>query len=200
MNKARNIEEPADASTNCLTWYSGIYPSIPLSLNPALSLSQFRGLDESSISSAANGRLIFLRGYPSAKWLALVGHLFQVGPDYWRHHLDFLSLSTGTFSQERPLPSTRGSLFQMRLGSIGSWGRFWQLSHHSIQTLRKMAADDMERYYNALGDGHGWKQADSVVRQYILHDKEHFSIEQKVTVYLHNESGTQPWTGKSTNN
>ena len=123
MSKARNIES-ADASSDCLTWYSGIYPSIPLSLNPALSLSQFRGLDKSSISSAANGRLIFLRGYPSAKWLALVGHLFSGWPRLLETSSGLLVsinryLLPGTpsaFDERQPVPNA--SWIHRQLGTL----------------------------------------------------------------------------------
>lgn len=183
-----------DTLADCFAWYYAIYPKLPMSLIPLLSPSIFRDVDADSISSACGGRLVFLRGYPSPKWLAFLGHFYQIKPEYWRRHLDFLSLGDGTFPREYQLPSTTSRIFQFRVGSIGSWGRWWGLGQR-IEDLNRSAATDMDRYLNVLGAGRGWKQADSIVRRYILHDKEHFSIEQNVTVYLHTENEASQWIG-----
>ena len=177
-------------------WYYAIHPTLSMSPSQLLSPLNIRGHETTPISSACDGKLIFLRGYPSAERLALLGHSYEVEPVFWKRHLDFLSPADGALAQVYQPPSTASRIFQLRVGSIGTWGRFWQ-PHQHIEHLRRSAADDMKRYRNALAAGHNWHPADSVVRRYILHDKEHFTIEQNVTVLFHNNNNSNRWIGKS---
>ena len=192
----RNGIGALDGTTGDFAHYYALYPSIQRSLTPNLDLSTLQDLDAHHISSGCGGRLIFLRGYPSPRWLSLLGYYYQIRPEYWRQHLEYLS-PTDTFpSNTHVLPSTVGRIFQLSVGSIGTIGRWWKQGQR-VKDLRRAAATDMVRYARDLGTGQGWKPADSVVRRYILHDKEHFSVEQTVTVYLHVGKNENDWIGKS---
>ena len=135
---------------------------------------------------------MFLRGYPSAQWLSILGHLYDIHPEYWRRHLDFLSLGDAFSANRQRLPSTAGRIFQFSVGSIGTFGRWWKPGQR-IKDLRRTATADMDRYCKGLTAGRDWRPADSIVRRYILHNKEHFSIEQNVTVCLHTGSSPADW-------
>lgn len=189
------ISESADRESECFVWFYAIHGNRPLSMDPLLSPSVLRNINADSVSSACSGRLIFLRGYPSPKWLAHLGYIHQVNPEYWKRHLNFLYHSVDAFPRERLLPSDTSCTFQLRINSIGALGRWWQ-PHRSIETLRRSAAIEMEAYSNNLRAGRNWKQADSVVRRYVLHDREHFSIEQHITVHLRSDRLANQWTSK----
>jgi hypothetical protein len=191
-----NGHQTTDASSESFVYYYALYPNVPMSLNSLLDPSAFQEFDASFVSSGCGGRLIFLRGYPSPQWLSALGNLYDVRPEYWKRHLDFLSLGDAYPPESHLLPSTVGRIFQLSVGSIGSLGRWWKPGQR-IKDLRRSAATDMDRYLKGLSAGRGWKPADSVVRRYILHDKEHFSIEQKVTLYLHERRNVNEWIGVS---
>jgi hypothetical protein len=174
-------------STKAFLWYySTTDPSQLMLPVPILSPSSFRDVHTQALASACRGSLVFLRGYPSPDWLAFLGHHYQIDPSYWKQHLEFLPKVGVAFPQERPLPSTTSCTFQLRVGSIGSWGRWWY-PQHRLEDLRSSAATDMRNYCTALSSGRNWNQGKSIVR--------HFSIEQKVIVHLYNNTDPDRWTG-----
>ena len=179
-------------------YHYAVHPNLPMSSGPLLSATYIQDLGTSSMHSACGGKVIFLAGYPSPYWLAVLGDLYRIGPEYWRRHLDFLSLPDRAYPQQRFLPSSTNRIFQLRVASNGSWGRWWR-HKQNIENLRQDAATIMLTYQNSLKEGRGWKQGDSIVRHYTLHDKEHFSIEQYVTVYLHGAADFKHWAGKLPN-
>src|SRR3569833_514681 len=181
-------------------WYCDIdshTQAVPIGVS---SPSELRQYHEHAMASGSCGGLVFLRGYPSQTWLGEIGYLYRVSPDYWMQHLGFLSPSADIFSHEHPLPSTRShSIIQLRLGSIGARGRFRSPGYDRIEELRRQDAEGMIRYADQLAEGSGWKPGNSIVRQYVLHDREHFSIEQYVTIVLclrPLSEGRPSWTGK----
>ncbi|KAI1204159.1 uncharacterized protein F4807DRAFT_359890 [Annulohypoxylon truncatum] len=192
--KKMRIDESVDEPSERCVWYMMVQSNIATDMVPILSLSDLKSIESSSNFSACSGRLIFLRGFPSAKWLAILGHLYQVTPDVWRRHLDFLSQIGEGFFQVTSLPSWRSHVFHLRICSLGGWRNHWQFIKHSIEHLHRMAARDMESYRASLGRADDWKQGDSVVRRYMIHDKTYFSIEQHVTVYMYHDRDTEPWT------
>ncbi|KAI9694137.1 MAG: hypothetical protein M1822_003408 [Bathelium mastoideum] len=167
-----------------------------MSISPLLNLSAFLGLDTDATSSNCGGRLIFLRGYPSPEWISALGYHYNIHPEYWKRHLDFLSYGQGSPQVSYNLPSTVGRIFQLSVGSIGSLGRWWRPGQR-IKDLRRSAASDMDRYLRSLSTTRGWEPTNSIVRRYILHDKEHYSIEQQVTIYLHTNTDEKDWIGKA---
>lgn len=176
-------------------WYYVYYANRPTARHALTLPFEVFNIEKNATSRADSGRLIFLRGYPSPEWVASLGQLYQVHPEYWRRHLNFLFPSGTAIPQEHRLPSVSDNIFQIRVGSIGRWGRWWKADSH-IGELRRTAAVEMERYTTRLRQGTGWTQGDSVVRGYTLHDKDHFSIEQNLTVYLQKSNSVSGWVSK----
>jgi hypothetical protein len=55
----------------------------------------------------------------------------------------------------------------------------------------------MVDYFHRLRLGRGWKTGDSIVRDYNVHDEDHFSVEQKITFYFSQVHGSEnQWLGK----
>ncbi|KAK3657556.1 hypothetical protein LTR56_002331 [Elasticomyces elasticus] len=186
-------EDFPDARKDCCLWFHVFYLQTPTIHNAILSRKDFWAIDADSTADQSGGRLLFLRGYPSPKWLALVGHLYRVHPEYWRRHLGFLFRGGGGIPSSHVMPSASDRVFRLRVGTIGTYGRRWR-KNHSLEVLQRDAAKNMEDYLRRLADADAWKQGDSVVRQYTLHDEEHFTIEQNLTVYLHLEQHSCKWT------
>ena len=189
---SRDEDDLEDVASEGFLWYYAAHAELPMLPQP-LSLP---ALTEAMMSSNCNGSLIFLRGYPSARWLASLGGLYQIEPSFWKRHLDYLSVEDGTFTPGTPLPSAENHIFHLSSWSIGTWGRFSR-PYQRIEHLRSSATDEMRRYRRDLANGQSWRPADSVVRRYTLHDKEHFSIEQTVTVLFHTKDNDSKWIGES---
>ena len=133
------------------------------------------------------GQLLILRGYPSAAWLCTVGALYDVDPEFFRRHLDFILTSDSDLIPDGTpeMPSSTTNIFRFRIPTVGSYmGSVHQFGESPLQALRNAAKTAMTRYGHWLRIGTKWKIGDSVVRQFHVHNKEHFSIEQAVTIYF----------------
>ena len=133
------------------------------------------------------GQLLILRGYPSATWLCTIGALYDVDPEFFRRHLDFILASDSDLIPDGTpeMPSSTTNIFRFRIPTVGSYvGSVYQFGESPLQALRGAAKTAMTRYSHRLRIGTKWKTGDSVVRQVHVHNKEHFSIEQAVTIYF----------------
>jgi len=165
----------------------------PTAIHLSLPLQELPTREDSA--SSESGILIFLKGFPSPEWLNEIGSHYQVDPEFYYRHLSFLHSSTAAERQTPfTLPSSQRSIFQITLTSVG---------HHSsvedvhIAKLRSRTAKNMESYYQNLKKLSGWKLGNSIVRSFAAHNREEFSIEQLVTVYVSKlEKGGGRWLGK----
>jgi hypothetical protein len=150
-------------------------------------------------ANAPGGQLLFLRGYPSATWLASLGSHYTIDPEFYRRHLDFLETTTTKGNLIKPhLPSTSSNILQLRLTTVGSRavGSTIQ-SQPRIDHLRRTAEKSMESYRQRLMLGNGWRTGDSVVRRYTVHNEDQFSIDQTITIYFSPlEHSTDKWISR----
>jgi hypothetical protein len=167
--------------------------SKPLAIHPSLSLRELPTRDE--FVKSERGILIFLRGYPSAAWLNAIGAKYHIDPEFFYRHLSFFHNPQAT-ERQTPfiLPSSQGSTFQLTLTSIGRHGN---VSNENLATQRERTTKQMETYLQELKIvPSSWKVGSSIVRSFALHNREIFSIEQLVTVYVTElERGTGAWIG-----
>ena len=147
---------------------------------------------------AYRGRLMFLCGYPSAEWLAAIGCTHLIDTEIWRRHLSFLAdTPSGGFPQQPSLPSVTESTFQLPFTSIGFLGSIrHRQSPERIRRMREEAATQMTTYRRELQSGRFWNVGDSLVRRHILHDEEHFSLHQNVTIHFQRVDETK-WSRTS---
>ena len=155
-------------------------------------LESFQGY---GLGKGLSGRLMFLRGYPSAEWLATIGCTHLVDAELWRRHLGFLTnVPSGGFTQQPMLPSATSQTFSLRFTSIGFHGPIRRKQYpQRIEKLREEAAASMGNYHERLRTGRTWDHGDSVVRKYVVHDEEHFSIHQTATVHLQQQGSSDQW-------
>lgn len=191
-NRDNDTEDPV---VDCFVWYYTVAHRIPGTLRCVLSPATLQRLDEECLTVAGGARLIILRGYPAPRWLAMLGYLFRVHPEYWRRHLDFRTFGKTYLPEESLLPSTMNRICKLRVSTVGTWNRFFG-AYESMEDIRRRSLRDMANYCTRLADGRGWKQGDSIVRQYFLYDKEHFSIEQHLSIYLHKPNHSS-WASES---
>jgi hypothetical protein len=197
---ARLEEHVEYADVRCLAWFGAVHPEQSLEMQPVLSLSGFHQQDRLAVDSGCAGRVIMLRGFPSLRWIDFLGDMFDVNPEFWRRHLGcIVQAPADDLAKPASLPSTTDRILQHRVASIGSRKRFWQPHVQDLQVLRYEATKKFQAYRANLEkwDTAKWTPGDSVVRQYVLHDKEHFTIDQNVTAYLHAPEAGAPWAGTS---
>ena len=130
--------------------------------------------------SSDRGRILFLSGYPTPEQVDRLSRTHDISPEFWRRHL---AASTPAF-EDIKLPSASCDIFQLHFWTVASWVNTFNRDHISLQSLRKEAHLEMGKYKDNLETLASWRPGDSVVRNYEIHDRDHFSIEQVVTVCI----------------
>lgn len=172
-----------------LAWYYLLHREIPRAPKRIMSLEALENLRKDHVDWQPSGGLLFLRGYPSEKWLTSLGSQYEVNPEFWARHLDFLSETPATQSTTPPmLPSSSDDVFRLRFTTVGSYGPGSpRLDRAGLRRLRESSARRMEQYGAKLRQGYlsqEWCHGDSIIRQFTVHDQEYFSFDQIGTIYL----------------
>lgn len=157
----------------------------------------------SSHEQQHGGQLVFLPGYSGpASWSSLTS-TYNIQPEFWRRHLGTtLAASTSQF-EDIKVPSAICDIFQLRIWTIGCRGDGARSRQASVNALRRDSAKLMEDYRERLNTESLFRDGDSIVRKYEVHDQEFFSIEQLVTIYVsttneHDGDGkNESWLGES---
>lgn len=135
--------------------------------------------------------MVFMRGYPSPEWLNSIGAKFRIDPEFFQRHLNFSSQTANTLPSLTlipPPPSVQTDTVTLHVTTIClrlSDGRV-QLSQDSLDAARELASQDMAKYITSLSTLNSPRVTlgDSVVREFSIHDSEHFSIEQMVSINI----------------
>ncbi|KAF5969746.1 tetratricopeptide repeat domain-containing protein [Fusarium bulbicola] len=127
------------------------------------------------------GRVVFLRGFPSAQWLSCLGSTLDVDPEFFYRHLE-ATMSNGPRSDQSfstPFPWSQ-DLLELRVCNTGSWDtngfgpKLVELRRDCESKIRKHIEDFAHLRNFAVGD--------SVVRRFLVHNRHHFSIEQRLSI------------------
>ncbi|MCJ1384990.1 hypothetical protein MMC17_008108 [Xylographa soralifera] len=129
-------------------------------------------------------RVLFLRGYQSAEWVAHVGAKYRIDPGFWIRHASFLeNKPADVLWSDFVLPSAANSIVQIPITSVGAHKLAdGVMSHDQIEHARQEAKVAMVEYLHKLRTGRGWSPGASVVRSFSILDEDHFMIEQLATL------------------
>lgn len=156
---------------------------------------------QSTVANSENGKssaILFLRGRPSSEFLAHIGAMYRIDPEFFQRHLDFHS-TTGRLNYF-PLPSLRSSssyIIRLRYMTLGQWnGQGENLGRSAVDVARRDSEKEMIKYRNLLNLSIERDQdlGDSIVRAFLVVDEKHFALEQEISICVNrSESG---WTGR----
>lgn len=143
-----------------------------------------QGLTDHPFPETTSGHLVFLRGFPSPNWVRTVGLRYGVDPEYFRRLLSFGR--SRDYYDLPALPSSSSNIINIRITSIGQ--------HPNIAMKRQQAPEQTLKHFQSLGIGS--RVGESIVRELSVHDGEHFSIEQEISICVNTKKG-HGWNGKS---
>ena len=148
----------------------------------------------SNTSNCTNtNKFLFLRGYPTPKWMNIIGAKYFVDPEFFLRHLgEVTEPRTPDLAILPSLPSS-ANIIELYITNIGSFND--SSSGSSVQMLRDDCAKSMELHSTQLAKHTGVATCHPIVRKFSVHDKRHFSIEQKISIYISGSGGET--TGKS---
>jgi len=138
-------------------------------------------------------RVLFLRGYPSRNWLCNLGAKLDLDFTFLNTHFSNPSQFNAAENLWYPAqPLTGSKTIQLTITSVGTWDNY--RSAISLEEARRSFQKEMKAYILNVNKGHGLRTCDSVVRDFYLHDLNHFSFDQTVTLHLMQRDSA--WTGE----
>lgn len=158
------------------------------------SVDAFAKSIEEKQKQAKPSLLVFLRGHPSPQWLNTIGYLCNVDPEFLLRHLNFRTPPTERHFTSPAPPSTTSNIIQLRISSIVCREQTNE-TPDAVSQLRIEAAEEMKEYHKNLKKEIGVKTGDSIVRSFVVHDNEHSTLEQDISLCV-NEFG-KGWIGNS---
>lgn len=152
------------------------------------------GNAEESLNNPKGNRLVFLRGYPDARWLLRVGASLKLDYEFLYQHLaNEAQINLSDMFCVPPLSLLNTGTIQLTFTSVGMWDN--HSSGASLDSLRVLFNKDMKDYTNDVNRNRGISPGDSIVRSFSIYDLKHFAVEQKVTItFLQSQDY---WTGKT---
>ncbi|KAI9733659.1 MAG: hypothetical protein M1834_003261 [Cirrosporium novae-zelandiae] len=155
------------------------------------SVKELIDLPDTTSSEGCLAQLLFLCGHPSPEWLNALGAKYRIDPEYFQRHLDFRStVGRPDYFPLPSLPCAFPNMIRLPLTSIGcrmTKGRTRDdISQKELDGLRKETLEAMKKYLEKLSQGREseLKLGDSIVRHFSVHDNQHFSFEQDISIYV----------------
>jgi hypothetical protein len=150
-----------------------------------------------SLDSSPHGRLIFMRGCPTPEWLLAIGAFYHIDPEFFQRHLDFRQGLRSNYSQPS-LPSTLASAVRLQMTTIGVSATRPLADSSQQEVLEALRGENkvrLKEYRRNLRDLLGMKIGEPMVRDCAIHDLQHFSITQDISLYV-DQCGKGGWFGR----
>lgn len=120
-----------------------------------------------SVSAGGSGQIVFIRGFISPSWVSVIGSKYNIDPEFFRRHMDFLSTSIHRHAYGFPsLASASNNIFRLCVSTLLHRDDFGgqdlhsqrsdqstQLGTYKIQQLRSTricCGDSLVREYSTV--------------------------------------------------
>jgi hypothetical protein len=134
-------------------------------------VNELRHFADHKAPKPGSGQLIFLRGFPSASWLNVIGSKYHIDPELFRRQLAY-KVPTDKYFDLPATSSSSRSMLKLHITSIGQ--------QQSTTTGRIEGSETLQRHFDALR--RRGKVGESIVRRFNWHDEKYFSIEQHIQI------------------
>ncbi|KAK2791243.1 hypothetical protein FQN53_006084 [Emmonsiellopsis sp. PD_33] len=72
-----------------------------------------------SVCEGGSGQIVFIRGFISPSWVSVIGSKYNIDPEFFRRHMDFLSMSIDRHSYSFPsLATTSDNVFRLCVSTL----------------------------------------------------------------------------------
>ncbi|KAK8915425.1 hypothetical protein VCV18_010973 [Metarhizium anisopliae] len=157
-----------------------------------------------SETSKSLSRLLFLRGFPSAEWLGVIGARYRIDSEFFMRFLHFKPARDTTPNHSLPaLPAATWNILELPIVTIGERKVLPGLVDQStINTMRKEAGLQFQVHHDLLRGNDGVAVASSVGRDTSMIDHSCFALEQCIWIclqpLLRKDSDGVRWTRRTT--
>lgn len=146
-----------------------------------------------SFPAGGPGQIVFIRGFISPSWVSAIGSKYNIDPEFFKRHMDFLSASIDRHSFSSPfLASSSKNMFRLCVSTLLHRDDF---GGQDIQSQRSDQSIALGAYkIHQLGSSKVCC-GDSMVREYSTVCPSFSIIEQWISLYI--AKSDKGWAGKS---
>lgn len=147
---------------------------------------------DTSVPEEGAGQMVFIRGYISPSWVSVLGSKYNIDPEFFRRHMDFLSASIFRHSFGFPsLASSSNNIFRLCVSTLLHRDDF---GGQDLQSQRSDQSTELKMYklrhlaFTKVCCG------DSLVREYSTVCSSFSVIEQWISICI--TKTDKGWTGR----
>jgi hypothetical protein len=145
-----------------------------------------------SAQAGGLGQLVFIRGFISPAWMSVLGSRYNIDPEFFRRHMDFLSASIDRHAFSFPsLASSSDNIFRLCVSTLLHRDDF---GGQDLQSQRASQAIELGAYRVQQLNSGKTCCGDSLVREYSTVCSRFSVVEQWISLYVTKAHGD--WTGK----
>lgn len=137
-------------------------------------------------------QIVFVRGFLSPSWVSAIGSKYQVDPEFFRRHMDFLSVSIDRHAYSSPsLASTSNNMFRLCVSTLLHRDHFGEQDLHA---QRKEQSLQLKTYKIQQLGNTNVSCGDSLVRNYSTLCSSFSVLEQWISICVTKQA--KGWAGK----
>lgn len=145
-----------------------------------------------SVPSESSGHVVFIRGFISPSWVSALGSKYNIDPEFFRRHMDFLSTNDGRHAYSFPsLASSSNNMFRLCVSTLLHRDDF---GGKDLQTERSAQLTELSKYKMHQLGSNKVCCGDSLVREYATVCASFSVIEQWISIYIARTNGS--WAGR----
>lgn len=145
-----------------------------------------------SVPSGGFGQLVFIRGFISPAWVSVIGSKYNIDPEFFRRHMDFLSASIDRHAYSSPsLSSSSNNIVRLCVSTLLHRDDF---GGQDLQLQRSDQLNELGTYKTQQLGSTKVCCGDSLVREYSTVCSCFSVIEQWISLCITRTE--QGWAGK----
>ena len=145
-----------------------------------------------SVPAGESGQIVFIRGFISPSWVSVIGSKYNIDPEFFRRHMDYLSASVERHSYSFPsLSSSSNNIFRLCVSTLLHRDNF---GGQDLQSQRLNQSIELAAYKIQQLGSNRVSCGDSVVREHSTLCSSFSVIEQWISLCITKTNGS--WAGK----
>ena len=153
---------------------------------------QHQAFSATTVPAGDSGQIVFIRGFISPSWVSVIGSKYEIDPEFFRRHMDYLSASVERHSYSFPsLASSSNNIVRLCVSTLLHRDDF---GGQNLQSQRSHQTTELTTYKIQQLGSTKVSCGDSVVRDYSTVCSSFSVIEQWISLYITKRNGS--WAGK----
>ncbi|EHA20061.1 hypothetical protein ASPNIDRAFT_39476 [Aspergillus niger ATCC 1015] len=134
------------------------------------------------VPASGSGKIVFIRGFISPSWVSAIGSKYNIEPEFFKRHMDFLSMCIDRHSYSFPsLVSSSNNIIRLCVSTILHRDDF---GGQDLQSQRSYQRSELGSYRLQQLGSNRVRCGDSLVREYSTVCPRFSVIEQWISLYI----------------